>query len=296
MMEKHQEYFVPHQSHWPIVAAVGLFMTMGGLAMTLNDLKSGSSAGFSQFLFIGGSLVMAYMLFGWFGNVIKESGDGLYSPQMDRSFRWGMSWFIFSEVMFFVGFFGVLFYARFLSIPWLAGEGDKGVSNMLWPDFVAQWPLLNMPNPTDYPSPKGVIDPWHVPLINTLILVTSSFTLSFAHHALKQGQRLKLKAFLVITLVLGVTFLALQVMEYIEAYGHLDLTLESGIYASTFFLLTGFHGAHVTIGTLIIFVLFIRVLKGHFTEDKHFAFEAGAWYWHFVDVVWLLLFMLVYVF
>lgn len=295
-MEKHQEYFVPHQSHWPIVGAVGLFLTMGGLAMTLNDLKAENSAVFSQILFIAGSLIMAYMLFGWFANVIKESGDGLYSPQMDRSFRWGMSWFIFSEVMFFVGFFGVLFYARFLSIPWLGGEGDKGVSNMLWPDFVAQWPLLTMPNPVDFPSPKGVIDPWHVPLINTLILVTSSFTLSFAHHALKQGQRFKLKAFLVMTLVLGVTFLALQVMEYIEAYGHLDLTLESGIYASTFFLLTGFHGAHVTIGTLIIFVLFIRVLKGHFTEDKHFAFEAGAWYWHFVDVVWLLLFMLVYVF
>lgn len=295
-MEKQESYYVPHESHWPIVGAVGLFITLGGLAMTMSDLKAGDSAVFSQVVFVAGALIMAYMLFGWFGHVIKESHQGLYSAQMDRSFRWGMSWFIFSEVMFFVGFFGVLFYARVLSIPWLGGEGDKGISHMLWPDFVAQWPLLTTPDPENYPSPKGIIDPWHVPFINTILLVASSFTLTFAHHALKQGNRMKIKLFLGATILLGLCFLTLQIAEYVEAYEQLDLTLETGIYASTFFLLTGFHGAHVTVGTIILIVLFFRILKGHFSAEQHFGFEAGAWYWHFVDVVWLCLFMLVYVF
>lgn len=295
-MDTHQEYYVPQQSHWPIVAAFGIFLTLGGLGMTLSDMQQQKDMGVSLGVFLLGSVVMAYMFAGWFGNVIRESHDGLYSDQLSGSFRRGMGWFIFSEVMFFAAFFGVLFYVRVLSIPWLGGEGDKGISHMLWPDFVAQWPLLLNPDPEHFKSPGGIIDPWHIPLLNTVLLVTSSFTLTFAHNALKVGNRAKVTLFLAITLALGITFLGFQVFEYIEAYRHLNLTLETGVYASTFFLLTGFHGAHVTVGSIILMVIFIRVLKGHFSAENHFAFEAGAWYWHFVDVVWLCLFLLVYVF
>jgi len=189
----------------------------------------------------------------------------------------------------------VLFYLRTLVIPWLGGIGDKGISHTLWPEFVAQWPLLVTPNPEQYPSPNGIIDPWHIPLLNTIILVSSSLTLTLAHHALKKNNRGLTQLYMFITLCLGLTFLGFQVSEYIEAYSHLNLTLKTGVYASTFFLLTGFHGAHVTIGSIILLVILARILKGHFSSDSHFAFEAAAWYWHFVDVVWLLLFLFVYV-
>ena len=295
-MGTHQEYYVPQQSHWPIVAASGIFLTLWGLAMTLSDMKQQKDMAVSLGVFLLGSVVMAYMFAGWFGSVIRESHEGLYSDQLSGSFRRGMGWFIFSEVMFFAAFFGVLFYVRVLSIPWLGGEGDKGLSHMLWPDFVAQWPLLLNPDPEQFKSPDAVIDPWKIPLLNTILLVTSSFTLTFAHHALKAGNRAKVTLFMVITLALGLAFLGFQVFEYIEAYKHLNLTLETGVYASTFFLLTGFHGAHVTVGSIILLVIFVRVLKGHFSAENHFAFEAASWYWHFVDVVWLCLFLLVYVF
>lgn len=238
---------------------------------------------------------MAYMLFGWFGNVIKESRAGLYSAQMDRSFRWGMSWFIFSEVMFFAAFFGALFYVRVFVVPWLGGEGDKGSTNMLWEGFSANWPLINNPNPEAYPGPKEVISAWGLPLMNTILLVTSSFTITVAHHALKVGNRAKTKLWLAITIALALVFLFVQGYEYMHAYQDLDLTLASGIYGSTFFMLTGFHGAHVMLGSLMLIIMLVRINKGHFTAEKHFGFEAAAWYWHFVDVVWLGLFVFVYI-
>jgi cytochrome c oxidase subunit 3 len=246
-------------------------------------------------MFMVGALIMAYMLFGWFGSVIRESRAGLYSAQMDRSFRWGMSWFIFSEVMFFAAFFGALFYVRMFAVPWLGGEGDKGSSAMLWEGFQATWPLVQNPDPEAYPGPREVIGPWGLPLINTLLLVSSSFTVTVAHHALKAGHRHTVKVWLGATIVLGLSFLVLQAEDYVHAYQELDLTLQSGIYGSTFFMLTGFHGAHVTLGTLMLFIMLVRVFKGHFTADNHFGFEAAAWYWHFVDVVWLALFVFVYI-
>ena len=291
-----ERYYVPPQSYWPIVAATGIFLMFAGLAMTLTNIQQQKSVGISSAVLLVGLLVMACMFFGWFGSVIKESSQGLYSEQLSRSFRRGMSWFIFSEVMFFAAFFGVLFYVRMLVVPWLGGEGDKGLSHQLWPDFVAHWPLLTTPNPEQYPSPKGVIDPWHIPFLNTLLLVSSSVTLTISHHALKKGDRKRVQLFLALTLCLGGTFLGFQISEYIEAYETYGLMLNTGIYASTFFLLTGFHGAHVTVGSIILLVVFVRVLKGHFSTDSHFAFEAAAWYWHFVDVVWILLFLMVYVF
>ena len=294
-MATHEQYYVPAQSKWPIIATIGLATTLYGLGTWFNDLKAGRDESNGPLIFFIGGLLVAYMLFGWFGNVIKESRSGLYSAQMDRSFRWGMSWFIFSEVMFFAAFFGALFYIRYWTGPWLGGEGDKGISNMLWPNFEYTWPLLNNPDPKLFPAPEGIIDPWKLPLINTLLLVTSSFTVTFAHHALRKGERQKLKLWLAATILLGVTFLVLQVEEYVHAYTELGLTLGSGIYGATFFMLTGFHGAHVTLGALILTVMLVRILRGHFTPEHHFGFEAASWYWHFVDVVWIGLFTFVYV-
>ncbi len=288
-------YYVPDQSKWPIVAAIGLFLTVVGAGMMMNAMSAKSNDPTGHYVFFAGALFMAWMLFGWFGDVIRESHSGLYSPQMDRSFRWGMGWFIFSEVMFFAAFFGVLFFIRHLSVPWLGGEGANGVSNMLWPEFEAQWPLMVNPDPEAFKGPTKLVDPWTLPLINTLLLVTSSITCTKAHHAMVADKRKSCINWLAITLVLGFVFLIVQGYEYYHAYNDLGLTLQSGIYGSTFFMLTGFHGAHVTLGAIMLTVMFIRIVKGHFTPEKHFGFEAAAWYWHFVDVVWIGLFLFVYV-
>lgn len=294
-MTNHEQYYVPAQSKWPIIATIALLILCVGLGSWLNDISAERDATGAKWLFALGVLLIVVMFFGWFGNVIKESQAGLYSPQMDRSFRWGMKWFIFSEVMFFAAFFGALFYIRFWVGPWLGGEGDKGVSNMLWPGFEYQWPLLNNPDGKIYPAPSGVISAWGLPLINTILLVASSITLTIAHHALRKQHRAQLILWLASTVVLGLVFLALQIMEYLHAYNDLGLTLGSGIYGATFFMLTGFHGVHVTIGALILTIMLIRIIRGAFTPEHHFGFEAAAWYWHFVDVVWLLLFLFVYV-
>ncbi|CAD2226380.1 Cytochrome c oxidase subunit III [Pseudoalteromonas sp. 3J6] len=290
MNQKYEHYYVPDQSPWPIVGAVALFFIAVGAALTVMDM--GKEGGSGVYLLYVGIAVLLYMLFSWFKNVIEESHQGLYSAQMDRSFRQGMSWFIFSEVMFFMAFFGALFYARMFSVPWLGGADNNTMTNeVLWPTFEAVWPLLNTPGGTSTQA-MG----WQgLPLINTLILLASSVTLHFAHVAMENNKRTPLKVFLGVTILLGVCFLGLQVEEYIYAYNDLNLTLDAGIYGNTFFLLTGFHGMHVTLGTIILLIVFLRILKGHFTKNKHFAFQAAAWYWHFVDVVWLCLFVFVYV-
>ncbi|MBM1191126.1 cytochrome c oxidase subunit 3 [Pseudomonas weihenstephanensis] len=288
-------YYVPAQSKWPIIATIGLLVTVCGLATWFNDLKATRPESHGPLIFFVGSLLVAYMMVGWFGAVIKESRAGLYSPQLDRSFRWGMTWFIFSEVMFFAAFFGALFYVRHFSGPWLGGEGSKAVAHMLWPNFQFAWPLLHSPDPVLYPAPKDIINPWGLPLLNTVLLVSSSVTLTLAHHALNKGQRGALKVWLGLTVLLGVAFLGFQAEEYIHAYQELGLTLGSGVYGATFFMLTGFHGAHVTIGTLILLVMLTRIVRGHFNAEHQFGFQAASWYWHFVDAVWVALFLFVYV-
>ncbi|MFH6568978.1 MULTISPECIES: cytochrome c oxidase subunit 3 [Pseudomonas] len=294
-MATHDQYYVPAQSKWPIIASVGLLVTVYGLGTWFNDLKAARPESHGPLIFFIGALIVAYMMFGWFGAVIKESRAGLYSTQLDRSFRWGMTWFIFSEVMFFLAFFGALFYVRHFAGPWLGGEGSKAVAHMLWPDFQFAWPLLHTPDPALYPPPKGTISPWGLPLLNTVLLVSSSVTLTIAHHALNKGHRGALKFWLGLTVLLGAGFLGFQAEEYIHAYTELGLTLGSGIYGATFFMLTGFHGAHVTIGALILLIMLIRIVRGHFTAEHQFGFQAATWYWHFVDVVWLGLFLFVYV-
>jgi len=295
-MASHETYYVPAQSKWPIIASVGLLLTVFGGGSMINGMSSGEGSAAGKWIFFAGALTIAYMMFGWFANVVKESDQGLYSAQMDRSFRMGMGWFIFSEVMFFAAFFGALFYARTFAGPWLGGDGDKGVANMLWPDFQFSWPLMINPDAKTFPGPTETISPWQLPLLNTITLISSSVTVTLAHHALRADKRGATKAWLGLTVLLGVIFLILQALEYQHAYHELGLTLNSGIYGSTFFMLTGFHGAHVTMGTLILAIMLIRITRGHFTPDKHFGFEAASWYWHFVDVVWVGLFVFVYIF
>jgi cytochrome c oxidase subunit 3 len=261
----------------------------------MNALSAQRGGGLGLALLLAGALMMGLILVGWFGNVIKESRSGLYSEQMDRSFRWGMSWFIFSEVMFFAAFFGALFYVRVLALPWLGGEGDKGVTSLLWPGFVAEWPLFNPPDSERFPGPNAVISPWHIPLLNTCLLVTSSFTLTLAHKALLKDRLIMVRRWMTLTILLGMIFIGFQAYEYVEAYQRLGLTLQAGIYGATFFILTGFHGLHVTLGTLMLMIILGRVVLGHFSSRQHFGFEAVAWYWHFVDVVWIGLFLFVYV-
>ncbi|MBO9661899.1 cytochrome c oxidase subunit 3 [Dokdonella sp.] len=288
MAQTQGAYYVPHGSHWPIVGSFGLLGTVGGAGMWLNEHSSVGKP-----VMAVGILLLVIMMFGWFGTVIRESVRGMYNKQVDTSFRMGMMWFIFSEVMFFAAFFGALFYARELVVPWLGGYGKGGLTNyFLWPEFTAAWPTNG---PGDVGGAFETMTPWGIPLLNTMLLLTSGVTITIAHHALRAGHRGRLLVFLALTVLLGVVFLGFQIYEYAHAYGHLNLTLGSGIYGSTFFMLTGFHGLHVTLGAIMLAVMWFRCAKGHFTKDNHFGFEAVAWYWHFVDVVWLGLFLFVYV-
>jgi cytochrome c oxidase subunit 3 len=252
-----------------------------------------NGTGTAKWPFLLGVAIIIYMLFGWFGEVIRESEGGMYNDQVDSSFRLGMAWFIFSEIMFFACFFGALFYARALVVPWLGGEGSGASTNEhLWQGYLPHWPTNG---PGEVGGDFQTIPAFGIPFINTLILLTSGVTLTMAHHALKASQRVPLVSWLAATVVLGFIFMYFQVSEYHEAYSELGLTMGSGIYGSTFFLLTGFHGLHVTLGAIMLTVIMFRCAKGHFKPEQHFGFEAVAWYWHFVDVVWLGLFIFVYV-
>jgi cytochrome c oxidase subunit 3 len=285
----HSKYYIPHGTQWPIIGSVALFTTMLGVVAWLNEW-------FGPVLFIIGLCLVAVMFVGWFHTVINESEEGFYNLDVDRSFRMGMIWFIFSEVMFFAAFFGALFYARTLSVPWLGGEGVKVFNKIfLWQDYTSGWPT----NGPAHLSPRAngtfeTIPAFSVPALNTLILLSSGVTITIAHHALRAGQRNILKIFLAATFLLGFLFVFLQAGEYKEAYLEKGLQLSTGIYGSTFFMLTGFHGLHVTIGAIMLTIIWLRTMKGHFTPTRHFGFEAVAWYWHFVDVVWLGLFIFVY--
>lgn len=290
MSSQHSSYYyVPEPSGWPIVGSLGLFLFFVGAANWLHNKWYG------PYVLLAGLAIVVYMIFGWFGRVIRESESGTYNLRVDRSFRWGMFWFIFSEVMFFGAFFGALFYARYVVVPQLGGEYGSNFTNyLLWPDFKASWPVLTNPDNYKFLAPAEAMGAWGIPALNTLILLSSGVTITWAHWGLKKNLRGHLILGLMFTILLGVIFLVMQANEYVHAYHELGLQLDSGIYGTTFFMLTGFHGLHVTIGTIMLLVMLCRSLKGHFTPDRHFAFEAVSWYWHFVDVVWLFLFVFVY--
>lgn len=307
----YEHYYVPEQSAFPILASIGLFLTVYGAGTFFNELSAGEG-GFGKYISMVGLVALISVLFFWFRQAISENMEGLNSMQLKRSYVWGMGWFIFSEVMFFSAFFGALFYVRNFAGPWLGGEGDKGqFIHLLWENYKYAWPALQTPDdvvngakaifpgagegnsmaPSDA---KHGLAQW-LPLWNTIILLSSSVTVHIAHVGLKDNNRSKFTLWLGITVILAIIFLYLQYMEYHEAYVDLGLTLKSGIYGTTFFMLTGFHGFHVALGMTMLLIMWLRAKKGHFSHEDCFGFEAASWYWHFVDVVWVCLFFFVYI-
>lgn len=280
-------YFVPGPSSHPVMAAIGLLFLFYGAGQWINGIAWG------EYLLYFGLIWLSVILFRWFRDAVNESEAGAYGHKVDLSFRWSMSWFIFSEVMFFGAFFTALWWARAHSVPALGGLENA----LLWPDFKAVWPSVvagATASPAGIVEPFQTMGPFWLPTINTALLLTSGVTLTIAHHALQAGQRSKTIAFMWITVLLGITFLGVQGYEYAYAYNDLNLKLTSGIFGSTFYMLTGFHGFHVFVGMLMLLFITLRLQKGHFTPERHFGFEGAAWYWHFVDVVWLGLYVLVY--
>ena len=278
---RQQHYSVPQPAPWPIMGSAALLLMAIGGVFVMNGTRAGWAS-------IGaGFLLLIYMMARWFGDVIRESEGGKYGGWEDLSFRWGMSWFIFSEVMFFGAFFAALFWARVYSVPDL---GSIESNALMWPGFAPRWPSAG-PAFEEQFTPMAA---WGIPAINTLLLLSSGVTVTMAHWALKENDRRQLILFLALTVALGVLFIGLQAYEYGHAIRELNLKLSTGIYGSTFYMLTGFHGFHVTCGAVMLTVILARCIRGHFTPDHHFGFEGAAWYWHFVDVVWLGLFIFVY--
>ncbi len=279
-------YYVPDSSPWPIITMVALLSLFVGLALMINDVAAG-------WLGIGlGAVLLAYIFYGWFRDVVIENLSDKYNEQVDRSFRYGMLWFIASELFFFITFFGALYYIRNISVEWLGGTGYLAATHeYLHNQFTSQWPTAG---PGQMGGEFQAMGALGIPAINTLILLSSGVTITWAHWGLKLDNQKTLVRGLAATIGLGLVFVVLQAWEYHHAYKELNLTLESGVYGSTFYMLTGFHGLHVTIGSIMLISILVRSMRGHFTPHNHFAFEAVAWYWHFVDVVWLGLFVFVY--
>jgi len=275
-------YYVPPNSVHPIRGSLCMLATLVGAALWVNNYTIG------PWLCAAGILCLFLVLFGWFGDAIRESEGGLNSHHIDRSYRWSMTWFIFSEVMFFSAFFGALWYTREVSTPWLS---NLDTQTLLWPGFTGTWPNFG---PAGTIAPFESVGPFWLPTINTALLLTSGLTLTIAHHALRANQRGKTIFWLAATVILGFVFVGCQSYEYYHAYTDLNLRFDSGAYGSLFYMLTGFHGFHVILGASMLTVILFRLIKGHFTADHHFGFEGAAWYWHFVDVVWLGLYLFVY--
>jgi len=311
-MSDHQLYYVPHQSRFALITAVFVALAIIGVAGWFNSMTFGSSGqGSFKLSFYAGLVGFLVTIGFWFKQAISENIAGMNSAQLKQSYVIGMFWFIGSEVFFFLSFFGALFYVRVLAGPWLGSENEA----VLWSGFNFEWPLMATPqdavgianqvqaNVGTYTGPehnmafpgfKGLLH-W-VPFWNTACLLTSSVTVHMAHIALKNENRRQFNIWLGSTLLLAFIFVCLQIFEYYEAYSHLGLKLSSGVYGSTFFMLTGFHGFHVCMGAIMLSVQWLRsMMKQHFTHDDCFGFEASSWYWHFVDVVWIGLVLFVYV-
>jgi cytochrome c oxidase subunit III len=263
---KHHDYHLVDPSPWPIIGAVSAFVLALAAIFAMH-------AQISWWWIAPGIIGVLYTMFGWWVDVVKEAHRGDHTPVVQLHLRYGMIMFIASEVMFFVAWFWAFFDASLYAgeaVQYSRVEATGG-----------HWP----------PAGLEVLDPWHLPLVNTLILLTSGTTVTWAHHALLHNDRQGLKWGLWLTIVLGVLFTSVQAYEYINA----PFDFKNNIYGATFFMATGFHGFHVIIGTIFLAVCLVRAYLGHFTPEQHFGFEAAAWYWHFVDVVWLFLFTCIYV-
>jgi cytochrome c oxidase subunit 3 len=282
-MSTNTAYYIPHKATWPAIGTAGLVTMLAGFANYLNG-----SATVGPAFMVAGLVIFITMFVGWFTLQAHESETGMYNHTVGISYRMSMMWFIFSEIVFFAVFFGTLWYTRNLSVPWL---GSGATKELLHSAYQATWPTNGPGNVGGKFEPMSA---WGLPFLNTLILLTSGVSCTWAHHGLLAKKRDQLIKGLIVTVALGFLFVAFQAIEYHEAYTEMGLTLGSGVYGSTFFMLTGFHGFHVCVGAIILSVVLFRSWKGHFKPENHFAFEAAAWYWHFVDVVWLGLFVFVY--
>ncbi len=285
---KHHDYHLVDPSPWPIVASVAALGTaIGAIVWMRSNLGTPLFGMSGPWLFLISFVALCYVAFRWWADVIREGKQGDHTPVVQLHLRYGMIMFIASEVMFFVAWFWAYFDVA------LFPSGVFQIQNMTQPiGMVARDELTGGHWPPDASENfKHTFNPWGLPLVNTLVLLLSGVTVTWAHHALLEGKRNQLVYGLICTVVLGALFTVLQAYEY----GHAAFNFAGHIYGSTFFMATGFHGAHVIIGTIFLFVCLLRAVKGDFTPKKHFGFEAAAWYWHFVDVVWLFLFASIYV-
>ena len=280
-MTEPEHYFVPEPVSWPLMSAAALLLMAFGAAAWLNEGAAG------PYILVLGLLVLVAMVFSWFRGLISEGRSGLYDAQVEAAIRGGMAWFIFSEILVFGALFAALFYERFIAVPGLA-SGDT--HTFLWPAFHGGWPASG-------PSIAGTftaMKPWSIPALNTLMLLSSGIAISLANVALNRSRRGLMIGLVLTTVVLGLLFLRLQASEYYHAYTALNLSLATGAYGGTFFILTGLHGLHVAIGTAFMIVTLQRMVRGDFTAKHHLGFQAATWDWHFVGIVWLILFVLVY--
>jgi cytochrome c oxidase subunit 3 len=278
---KHDYHILP-PSPWPFVGSASATIMAIGLIAWIKGGVFGIEKG-QWWLFATGFAGVLYTMFGWWRDVVKEANAGDHTPVVSIGLRYGMVLFIASEVMFFVAWFWIFFeMALFHHHRTLSGIEEVRAAWATWP-----------------PAGVETVSPWHLPLVNTLTLLLSGTTITWSHHALQQGDRKGAKWGLILTILLGALFTTIQVYEYAhinhEQLFYSEAAANSGLYGSTFFLATGFHGFHVFVGTLFLIVCLIRLMNGAFTPKQHFGFEAAAWYWHFVDVVWLFLFAFVYV-
>ena len=262
---KHHDYHLVNPSPWPIIGAIGAFVLAVGAVHYFH--------GAPLWYIAPGIIIVLYTMFGWWRDVIREANGGDHTPVVQLHLRYGMILFIASEVMFFVAWFWAFFDASLF--PGEAIQHARAVFTG------GHWP----------PQGIEVFDAWHIPLLNTLVLLASGTTVTWAHHSLLHNDRKGLIQGLIFTVILGMIFTALQAYEYV----HAAFSFGGSIYGSTFFMATGFHGFHVIVGTIFLAICLIRAINGGFTAKQHFGFEAAAWYWHFVDVVWLFLFASIYV-
>ncbi len=308
---KHHDYHLVDPSPRPVLASIGAFIMAIGAIAWMKTIPTDPQSGLKLFgmllrgstIFIAGAAVVAAVSFFWWRDVIREAHKGDHTPVVQLHLRYGMILFIASEVMFFVAWFWAyfdvaLFPGNVWQLPIYGPDGTITPSEVSKLGMVdrdpligGQWPPVPVERTADGGNFRSTFDPWGLPLVNTLVLLLSGTTVTWAHHALLENDRKGLIWGLLCTVVLGIFFTALQAYEY----GHAAFSYSGHIYGATFFMATGFHGAHVIIGTIFLMVCLFRALAGHFTPKQHFGFEAAAWYWHFVDVVWLFLFFSIYV-
>ncbi len=287
--QKYHDYHLVNPSPWPFVGSFSAFVMMLGAVAWMKSGDGGVFGLQGPWVFIAGFAGILITMFGWWRDVVNEAEhEGHHTPVVQLHLRYGMILFIASEVMFFVAWFWAYFDVSLFPAAVETLPGTDTVVGMVDRNTVTggQWP----PVPAEGKF-GSTFDPWHLPLVNTLILLTSGTTITWAHHALQHGDRKGLIWGLVLTIALGMLFTSLQVYEYM----HADFSFAGHIYGSTFYMATGFHGFHVVVGTIFLMIILARALMGHFTPKHHFGFEAAAWYWHFVDVVWLFLFVSIYV-